>query len=200
MRTLVKFGLADHGRRVNDKVAESAEYETGYKYEIIEGRLYVSPQANAPENWLETWLFRKLWNYADRHLDIVNYVSCKARVFVPRRKLSTVPEPDVAAFHDYPVDRPPELLDWRETSPILVAEVLYDADPHKDLIRNVDLYLRVPSIREYWILDARLSASKPILIVRRRRSARWVMREYYYREKYTTKLLPGFSLLIDPRR
>jgi Uma2 family endonuclease len=192
--------LADHGRRVNDTVAESADYETGYKYEIIEGRLYVSPQANAPENWLETWLYRKLWNYADRHLDVVNYVSNKARVYVPRKKLSTIPEPDLAAYCDYPLERPIGTLKWRDVSPILVAEVLYASDPFKDLVRNVDLFLRVPSIREYWILDARDNPDKPSMLVRGRRGTRWVMREYYFREKYTAKMLPGFSLTIDPRR
>ena len=57
-------------------------------------------------------------------------------------------------------------------SPILVVEVLFDADPYKDLVRNVDLYLQVPSIREYWLLDARYSADEPTLIVHRRRGKR----------------------------
>ena len=46
-------------------------------------------------------------------------------------------------------------VSWEDVSPILVAEVLYASDPYKDLVRNVELYLRVPSIREYWILDGR---------------------------------------------
>jgi Uma2 family endonuclease len=91
-------------------------------------------------------------------------------------------------------------LDWEAVSPVLVAEVLFEADPFKDLVRNVELFLRVPSIREYWIVDARRGAARMNLIVRRRRGKKWAMREYGFRERYTTTLLPGFSLLIDPRR
>ena len=58
----------------------------------------------------------------------------------------------------------------------------------------------MPSIRESWILDARLSPDRPILIVRRRRGERWIVREYDYGETYATKLFPGFKLLIDPHR
>jgi Uma2 family endonuclease len=200
MRVGARIGLKDHGLPISERQAESARFEDGYKYEIIDGRLYVSPQALEPENRLELWLFRKLLNFSDKHSDVINHVTNKARVFVPRRRQTTTPEPDVAAYSGYPLDTPLGQNKWEIVSPVLVAEVLYASDPYKDLVRNVDLYLRVPTIREYWILDARSSASKPILIVRRRNGRSWVKREYYYREKYTTKLLPGFSLLIDPRR
>jgi Uma2 family endonuclease len=86
-------------------------------------------------------------------------------------------------------------------SPILVVEVLKNSDHYKDLVRNVDLYAQVPTIREYWILDGRDSADEPTLIVRRRRGKNWLRpREIAYGETYTTPLLPGFELVIDPRR
>jgi Uma2 family endonuclease len=195
-----KLGLADHGNAVRLSEFESADFEEGYKYEIIEGRLYVSPEAMIPENRLETWLLRKLWDYADARADVINYVSNKARVVVPRSRRPTMPEPDLAAYRDYPLDERLDGVRWEDVSPILVAEVLYAADPHKDLVRNVELYLRVPSIREYWILDARDYPERPMLIVHRRRGTRWVISRHHYRDTYTTKLLPGFSLLIDPRR
>jgi Uma2 family endonuclease len=195
----MRLGLADHGHSVTLKEFESAEFEEGYKYEIIDGRLYVSPEAQVPESRLETWLYRKLWDYADRRPDVINYVCNKGRVFVPRRR-TTTPEPDLAAYAGFPVDLPFDRVRWRDVSPVLVGEVLYAADPHKDLVRNVELYLQVPSIREYWILDARDFPDEPTLIVYRRRGRRWIRSEYHYGETYTTKLLPGFKLLIDPRR
>ena len=49
MRTAVKaFGPRDHGRRVTDEEAYAARYKPGYSYEIIDGRLYVSPQPSLP--------------------------------------------------------------------------------------------------------------------------------------------------------
>jgi Uma2 family endonuclease len=195
-----KLGLADHGKSVRVSEFESAEFEEGYKYELIEGRLYVSPQPHWSEVHLEAWLLRKLMAYVERRPDVLNDVINKSRVIVPGSRRRTAPEPDIAAYANAPLDEETGEVRWEDVTPLLVAEVLYASDPYKDLVRNVDLYLRVPSIREYWILDARLSALRPILIVRRRRGKRWVIREYDYGETYTTKLLPGFSLLIDPRR
>lgn len=200
MAVLTELGLVDHGGPVTLKEFESADFEEGYKYEIIDGRLYVSPEAEMPEGRLESWLFNKLLAYSRLHPEVINYVYNKARVFIPRRRRTTVPEPDLAAYSNYPHSFRFDSGKWRDVSPVLVGEVLYAADPYKDLVRNVKLYLLVPSIREYWILDARHSGDEPTLIVYRRRGEKWVKREYHYRETYETNLLPGFKLRIDPRR
>ena len=202
MRTAVKtFGPADHGRLVGDEEAAIARYKEGYRYEIIEGRLYVSPVPNLPESCLDEWLRRQIEDYAARRPDVINFVASKARVFLADRDLTTAPEPDVAAYQGFPADRPIRDLRWEDVSPVLVAEVLVDSEPFKDLVRNVGLYLGVPSIREYWILDGSADADEPTLIVYRRRGPRWQKpREYRFCSTYTTPLLPGFKLLIDPHR
>ena len=87
--TRLKLGPADHGRPLTNGEAEAGEYAGGYKYEIIEGKLYVSPAANAPENRSEMWLVRKLLNYADDNPTVVNYVTTKARVLGPARRRRT---------------------------------------------------------------------------------------------------------------
>jgi Uma2 family endonuclease len=195
-----RLGLADHGRPVELDEFEMAEFEEGYKYELIDGRLYVAPAANEPEDWNQGWIYDVLRDYSRKHPEVINRVSFGARVFLPGREETTCPQPDVSAYRGYPVGRPRRRYNWRDVSPILVVEVLYDADPHKDLVRNVELYLQVPSIREYWIVDARRDPDEPTLIVHRRRGKKWVRSEYSYGETYETKLLPGFSLRIDPRR
>jgi Uma2 family endonuclease len=195
-----KLGLADHGHRVTLEEFESAEFEGGYKYELIDGRLYVAPMPNLPEDMNVEWLFEKLVAHKLTHPKAIRYLSQKARVFVPGRAAVTCPEPDIAVYRVFSADQPPRERLWQNYSPILVVEVLYDADPHKDLVRNVDLYLQVPSIREYWIVDARDFPDEPTLIVYRRRGQRWVRREYNYGETYTTRLLPGLRLRIDPHR
>ena len=43
----------DHGRPMRRDEFEAGEYEEGYKYELIDGKIYVSPQPNAPEGWVE---------------------------------------------------------------------------------------------------------------------------------------------------
>ena len=78
--------------------------------------------------------------------------------------------------------------------------MLVEGKPEKDLGRNVGLYFDVPTIREDWVLDGRQLPDEPTLIQHRRYGARWVVREYPYGTTFATKLLPGFTLLIDPRK
>ncbi len=200
MAVAISLGLADHGHPVTLEEFESAEFEEGYKYELIDGRLYVSPAANLPEDRIVFWLFRKLYEYMLHRPKAMKHLSQKARVFVPGRDEATCPEPDISAYRVFPIEMPLSEVKWQSVSPILVVEVLVDTDPHKDLVRNVELYLQVPSIREYWLLDARYSADEPTLIVHRRRGKRWVRREFHFGETYKTKPLPGFSLVVDPRK
>lgn len=196
----LKLGPADHGRPISLDEFMTGDYEEGHQYELIEGRLYVSPEANLPEDWVEQWLCDRVKSYARRHAGIINFVTNKARVFVPSRLSATCPEPDLAAYHNFPRDRPIRLLRWQDVSPILVGEVLHEGDPLKDLERNVQLFFQVASIEEYWVIDMRADPDHPSMIVYRRHGKKWRVLEVAPGETYTTKLLPGFKLRLDPHR
>ena len=196
----LKLGPADHGRRLSLDDFESAEYAEGFKYEIIDGRLVVAPTPNPAENALEEWIGFALREYARRHPEVLNYVTSKGRVFVHAQENATCPEPDLAAFADYPLDTPYQDIRWEAVSPLLVVEVLVEGEPKKDLQRNPALYLDVPTVKEYWVLDGRDDPNQPSLIQHRRYGKRWVVRTYPYGSEFATKLLPGFALTIAPRK
>ena len=196
----LKLGPTDHNHPLTLDEFEDADFEPGFMYEIIDGRLYVSNQPNPAENVLENWLMMKLYIYAAHNPTVLNYVTNKPRVFVHSRKKATVPEPDIAAYSDFPKDTPLKELHWQTLGPVLVAEVLVEGKPDKDMVRNVELYFDVPSISEYWVLDGRDNPDEPTLIQHRRYGKRWVVRLFAYGTTFTTKLLPEFSLLIDPRK
>jgi Uma2 family endonuclease len=200
--TRPKLTPADHGREIDPDEFDAADGEEGYHYEIIDGRVYVSPVPNAPQDDLNTWLFVKLHDYSRAHPDVANHVSQKSRIFVPGRARRTCPEPDVAVYEDYPRTLPRSQRDWRNFSPILVAEVPSEDDSDKDLVRNVGLYLEVPSVREYWILDPELNPDAPALRVYRRRGKNWQKPiDVPFGGTYETpRVLPGFSLVVDPDR
>jgi Uma2 family endonuclease len=200
MSTVLKIGPADHGRPMTREEFETGDYQEGYQYELIEGKLYVSPVPNQPENRVEEWIGIKLVLYALSHPTVINHVSAKARVFVPGHAGMTVPEPDRAAYHGFPLELPFEEVQWEDVSPVLVVEVLSSEDPDKDLVRNAILYFLVPSIKEYWVLDARDNPNQPQLKVHRRYGKKWRIFDVGYGETYTTKLLPDFKLLVDPRK
>jgi Uma2 family endonuclease len=200
MATVTKLGPLDHGRAMTWEEFQTGDYEEGYQYELINGRLYVSPVANLSEGASDKWLFLKVNHYSCERPKVVNYVSCKARVFIPDAAEITAPEPDLAAYHDFPLDRLYQDLDWEDVSPILVGEVLSPGDPAKDMVRNVALYFQIPTIKEYWVLDPRGNPEQPVLHVFRRQGRRWKQIEVAYGQTYTTRLLPGFELLVDPRK
>ena len=197
--TQLRLGPADHGRPLSLDEYESADYDPGFKYEIIDGRLYVSPAPNFAESVLETWLTRHLMIYSHAHPDVINYVAPKSRVFVHKRKKATVPEPDLAVYQGLDLSRAFRDIHWRDLGPVMVAEVLVEGDARKDLERNPDLYFDVPSVREYWVLDGRENPNRPTLIQHRRYGTRWVVREFPYGTVFATKILPEFALQINPR-
>lgn len=200
MPTKLKLGPTDHGRELTWEEYYTSDYQEGYKYELIDGRLYVSPLPNLAHDCLEHWLYRLFLRYVDTHSDVANHARNKARVFVPGRDAITAPEPDIAVYRGFPLHLPIGEVNWQDVSPILVIEILLDSDPPKDLVRNRDLYFQVPSIREYWVLDGRTSPAQPSLLVHRRHGRQWRIREFAAGEIYTTRLLPDFELRLTPQR
>jgi Uma2 family endonuclease len=196
MQTVTKIGPADHGREITEEEFESSIDEEGYRSELIDGRLYVSPFPDPPHDSIEIWLLAMLLDYSRAHPEVISHVTNKAEVFVRGRARPTRPQPDITCFSNYPRQMARRLLrSWRDVSPILVVEVISESDPGKDLERNVELYVQVPSIREYWIIDQRLDRGYPSLRVYRRRGSAWQKPiDISPGETYTTRLLPGFRL------
>jgi Uma2 family endonuclease len=201
VKTQLYLTPADHGRRLTLEEFESADALEGYHYELIHGKLEVSPIPNMSHEDLRDWLRELLAEYGRQHPEVINYLKAPARVFVPGEAEVTAPEPDLAVYCDFPLELPLAQRNWRDYSPILVVEIISPDSADKDLERNLALYLRVPSIREYWIVDPRQSADEPSLIVQRRRGQRWQRAIHVSAGgAYTTRLLPDFTLVLDPHR
>lgn len=191
LTTTLRFGPKDHGRAVSDEELELAEYRSGYDYEVIFGRLYVSPAPNPEHDVVEKHIYNQIYLYSLDRPDVVGYVTDRARVFVDSEEKTTAPEPDLAVYAEGPDD------DWRAVGPFIVGEVLRGEDIDKDLFRNVELYWRVPSIQEYWVFDIRENPRRPMLLVHRRTRNGWDTRELAASDTYQTPLLPGLKLVIS---
>jgi len=201
MKTRLYLTPADQGRNLSLEEFETADSQEGYRYELIRGRLEVSPIPDLPHERLLDRLRDILKAYAREHPEVINAVFGPARVFVPGIEEGvTAPEPDLAAYQNFPQDLPEEDVNWRDISPLVVVEVISPDTADKDLERNVPLYLQVPTIREYWIVDPRRSYARPSLLVYRRRGQKW---QKPIRVKaggtYTSHLLPGFTLDLAHR-
>jgi Uma2 family endonuclease len=194
----IELSPADHGRRMSYKHFATSSWRGGFRYELIDGRLYVAPMPNLPHDDVLEWLNRVLNEYMRSRPDIIDRISTHGRVFVPNRPATTCPEPDFAAYRNFPWSVPRRSRRWQDVSPILVAEVASE-DLAKDFGRNVELYEQVPSIQEYWLIHAADDDAQFLFRVYRRRGRKWQKPiDLGIGDKYTTRLLPGFELLINP--
>ena len=200
MQTRLYLTRADHGRQLTWEEYASADAEEGYRYELIEGRIEVSPPPNTLHEDCVKWLEKLLDTYAADRPDVLRSIRTRACVFLPDAAVEEVsaPEPDLACYAEFAARFGPP-VDWRDYSPILVVEVISPDTADKDLVRNRRLYLQVPGIREYWILDPRQGVEGLTMLVYRRRGRRWAACQVIGPgATYTTPLLPGFSLVLDP--
>jgi Uma2 family endonuclease len=89
MTTQVYLTPKDQGRALTLEEFEHADGQEGYHYELIDGKLEVSPLPEMMHDDLQDWLRDKLKDYARHHPEIINLVKGPARVFVPGRQATT---------------------------------------------------------------------------------------------------------------
>ena len=171
--TRPRIGPEDEGLEMTLDEFDACIGEEGYRYELIDGRLTVLPVPELPHESLFMMVYRPLFHYAMQHEEIINFVAPTARIFIPDRSSPSSLQPDIAAYRDFPYHLPLDQRNWRAINPTLVVEIISEDTARKDTVRNVELYLTVPSIREYWIVDSRPDPNYPTLIVHRRRGQRW---------------------------
>src|SRR5262245_26999900 len=131
MHTVLSLGPADHGRVLTPEEYEKASGREGYRYELIDGRLCVSPEPNLPHEQIAEWIVDVLKDYSRQYPEVINFVASRSRVIVPRADATSV-QPDVAAYHDFPKHLPIQEVQWQDVSPVLVVEIVSEGDADKD--------------------------------------------------------------------
>ena len=137
----IVIGPDDQGLEMSLEEFEKAIGAEGFKYELIDGRVEVSPLPDLLHDTFEMRLMLLLWRFIDLHPEIANYASPKARIFVPGHRRATCPEPDVSLFPDVPWNQRPLRVNWRDVSPIVVAEVISPGNTSKDLVRKTSSFI-----------------------------------------------------------
>lgn len=188
------LGPEDAGALLSNDEFERADWAPGYQYELVAGRLHVTPAPNAPHVFVQDKLLDHLKAYARVHPNILKWVAPVSRVLTDELGGPTNVEPDIAAYREIPPPEKRMTSNWRELSPILVVEVVSESNPKKDLERNPDIYAVVPSIREYWIVDPRKDPMRPTLLALVRGPRGWTERAVGPGGVYRTDLLPGLEV------
>ena len=119
--------------------------DDGNRYEVLDGELFVTPQAAYDHQFIATQLVIALSGYCDRH-GLGTVVGPGAVVF-GKSEL----QPDVQVV---PGPRHQRGTKWSDLPlPLLVAEVLSDSTGHRDIGKKREAYLRI-NIPTYWVIDA----------------------------------------------
>lgn len=189
---VLHLGPRDEGRVLTHEAFCGAEWEPGYRYELVAGRLAVTPAPNLPNAHVEVWFSDVLKEYARRRPDVLARVMPISRVLTRRLGADTDVQPDVAAYRTFPADM--RSARWEETSPTLVVEVISEGHESKDLVRNRELYGLVPSIEEYWIVDPLVEPAPSMLVLARGPDGGWLERPVAPGGTYRTDLLPGLEV------
>jgi len=155
------------GRRLTAEEFEGAAGQDGYRFELVNGVLHVSPAPNLHAKKIALAIYRRLFEHRDRLGErVFGMVLIEPRVLIRTEPENTTnPEPDVAAY-----DTPAEPFEnsFEGLSPVLVVEVVSPDSADKDYRRNLQLYGSVDGIIEYWIVDPTSDAARPSLTVHKR--------------------------------
>ena len=119
--------------------------DDGNRYEVLDGELFVTPQAVPYHEFVAFELARKIADYCDLH-GLAHLASPGAVVWDDNEL-----QPDIQVIPGkwvYGVE-----TTWRELAlPLLVVEVLSPSTRQRDLKKKRDAYLRL-GIATYWIVD-----------------------------------------------
>jgi Putative restriction endonuclease len=186
IKTTLRIGPSDQGRRMSLRDFEPVEVQTGFLYELSRGIVTVSDVPGLPHFRLVNAMRRPLFHYQedfpDEIYEVLGTMECKLLVgdFESER------HPDLAIYKN----KPPRKEDfWFHWIPEIVVEVISPGSEQRDYVEKREEYLAL-GIKEYWIVDG---YKQQILILRRVRG-KWSERVLGADDIYETKLLPGFRL------
>jgi Uma2 family endonuclease len=183
------LGPRDAGMPLSQDEFEAADFERGYRYELIHGVLVVTPPPLEEERDSNEELGHWLRHYQDCHpegksLDLTlpeqylrtpqQYRVCDRAIWTglgrrPRTRGAPAKRDVPSILVEFPSSRP--------------ADMRRDYEEKKIEYRDM-------RVREYWIVDR----FRRTMVVYFWRGRRWVKRTLTEHETYTTPLLPGFEL------
>ena len=182
--SLLRLGPDDAGRRVSSEEFRTADFDEGFTYERVRGRLVIMPPAGPDHRRVSRPFRRTLGHYWGEHPDRVDDVESEGWV-------STSPDddriPDICVYLAGPSSK--------DEVPDRVPELIFEfvsrnrADQERDYIHKRSEYHAI-GVREYVVVD-RFKRQALVLT--------WQPDDYAERvlgdsEEYATPLLPGLTV------
>jgi Uma2 family endonuclease len=185
-RRQIRVGPQDHGKAMSLDDFDEAIAQEGYLYELNKGVIEVSglPQ---PEHAKQIQEIREqLTFYRREHPGLIDMIGGGGEAKMLIGPARSERHPDLSVYFD----PPPKVKDvWSRWVPGIVIEVVSENSSKRDYQDKHDEYLMF-GVSEYWIVDSR----KQQLLAMSRWRGQWQSKTYKTSQKFTSPLLPGFTL------
>jgi len=177
------LGADSAGARMTASQFDAANFEEGWRYELINGVLIVSPIPAEEESTPNEFLGYMLLHYQQSHpLGANMNLTLQERIVVTKRNRR---RPDRVIWAG--LGRHPK----RKETPTIIAEFVSPGKRNRkrDYEDKRDEFMEI-RVREYWVID-RFDRTLTVFTKQGSRIRKRVIKEG---EVYTTPLLPGFEL------
>ena len=188
-RKRVRIGPEDHGRRMTLDEFDHVIAEDGFHYELAKGVIEVS-EVPKPEHAKQVQAIRnQLGRYQDDHPAAVDLIASSNECKLLIGPSESERHPDVSLY----LSPQPVLRDvWSVWIPQIVVEVVSESSRKRDYEKKPPEYLAL-GVDEYWIVDA----ARDQMTVLTRWRGQWQTAVLKPPKRYSTRLLPGFSLDLN---
>lgn len=185
-RKQIRIGPADHGRQMSLDDFDHAIAREGHLYELGKGMVEVSEFPKLGHGKQVQELRNQLALYQAKHQDTIDYLASSNDAKILIAPSESERHPDLFVY----LSPAPDILDpWSIWTPEIVIEVVSESSRKRDYEEKPPEYLEL-GIDEYWIVDA--AENKMTVLTRWR--GQWKPSLVKPPKRYSTRLLPGFSL------
>jgi len=158
----------------------------GFRYELVEGVVEMSPVPELPHDVIIDRLVVILTRYRLKASTRISHLSQRAAVTNPARQ--TAREPDLAAYAPAEIDATGK-KGWKDMTPLLVVEVVSQGQESRDYVEKRRDYWDA-GVGEYWIVDPQLRK----MTVLTRAATDWIEQTFDADAVYSPAQFPGLEV------
>ena len=186
LRKPIRIGPGDHGRRMSLDRFDRATGQEGHLYELNKGVIEVVDVPDPTHGKQVQALRNQFARYQDAHPGAIDFVGGSGEAKILLSSDQSERHPDLSV---YLRAQPQGKNVWAAWVPEIVIEVVSPRSVKRDYEDKPAEYLDF-GVREYWIVDP----MKQQMTAMVRHAGRWETRVVKPPQKYSTYLLPGFTL------
>jgi len=187
-RQRAQIGPQDDGRRMSLEEFRDMPGEPGYRYELGRGVVQVAPIPNLSHGLIIQAIDEQIYAWRGTHPGVVSYYAGGEGAKVELPVLVSERHPDRSI---YATPAPPDEQPWDRWTPSITIEVVSPRPDaaQRDYVEKREEYLAL-GVLEYWIVDPQERG----MLALTRHGDRWREHKLAADGKWTTPLLPGFTL------